>query len=370
LLREITEEFRDTPLQVRHSTRDPRLLAEISFAGGVSAFEGGAISYNMPYYRDYSPATAVRTWRYVDALTGRYHREFGLVIDREFFGVLTACLVPPCVAIAVTVLEALLAAREGVRSVSLGYAEQGYRPQDVAAIRALRRLARRYLDDHNHADVSVYTVFHQYMGAFPADPVKSRDLLYGSAVTAALSGATRVMTKTQAEAVYIPSAADNAESIGLVRQVLDGGAGAEDDVDRAAVDLEEDTILAEAGAIIDGSIRAGHGDVGRAVVAGVELGYLDIPFSPSIWNAGQVLSIRDGSGAVRLADPGRLPLPPDVLDHHRALVAARTRTDHRPAEEIIEEDILQIARGDFESWPLRDWATSGRGLATHRKKIP
>src|ERR1700749_4821216 len=41
------------PLQTRHSTRDPRLLAEISYAGGVTSFEGGAICYNIPYYKDY-----------------------------------------------------------------------------------------------------------------------------------------------------------------------------------------------------------------------------------------------------------------------------------------------------------------------------
>ena len=42
------------PLQTRHSTKDPRLLAEISYAGGVTAYEGGAICYNVPYYKNYS----------------------------------------------------------------------------------------------------------------------------------------------------------------------------------------------------------------------------------------------------------------------------------------------------------------------------
>ncbi|MGF7235371.1 MAG: hypothetical protein ACQSGP_10510, partial [Frankia sp.] len=200
VLREITEEFRDTPIQVRHSTRDPRLLAEIAFAGGVAAFEGGAVTYNLPYYRDYPPAESVERWRYVDALAGLYHQRFGIVIDREFFGTLTASLVPPCLAITATVLEALLAASQGVKAVTLGYAEQGSRAQDVGAVRAMRRVGRHYLDAHGYADVAVHTVFHQYMGAFPADVDRSLELLRGSVVTAAQSGATRVMLKTFVEA--------------------------------------------------------------------------------------------------------------------------------------------------------------------------
>jgi methylaspartate mutase epsilon subunit len=50
-LRKIAQQIH-IPLQTRHSTRDPRLLAEISFAGGVTSFEGGAICYNIPYYKD------------------------------------------------------------------------------------------------------------------------------------------------------------------------------------------------------------------------------------------------------------------------------------------------------------------------------
>src|SRR5262249_41396073 len=50
-LRRIAAEIR-VPLQTRHSTRDPRLLAELSYAGGISAFEGGPICYNIPYYKD------------------------------------------------------------------------------------------------------------------------------------------------------------------------------------------------------------------------------------------------------------------------------------------------------------------------------
>src|SRR6185503_16266538 len=135
-LRRIAQQIH-VPLQTRHSTRDPRLLAEISYAGGVTSFEGGAICYNMPYYKDYPLAEPIRNWQYVDYLTGLYHNHFGIVLDREFFGTLTATLIPPCIAIVTNILETLLAVRQGVKCVSLGYAEQGHRPQDIAAIRMM-----------------------------------------------------------------------------------------------------------------------------------------------------------------------------------------------------------------------------------------
>lgn|GEM_PF-247249 len=351
-LRAVSAEFSGVPMQVRHSTRDPRLLAEITFAGGVGAYEGGALSYNLPYYRDYPPAESVRAWQYVDALAGRYHRQFGTVIDREFFGVLTACLVPPGLAIAVTVLEALMAAEQGVPSVSLGYAEQGNHAQDVAAIAVLRAVGRRYLDRHGYPDVAVHTVFHQYMGAFPDDAAKARSLIVGSAGTARRSGATRIMVKTPVEALRIPTWQDNAEAIALVRAEL--ACTDQDDPSAASeIGLEAEVLDAEAGAVLDAVLAAGHGDPATAAVAGLELGLIDIPFSPSRWNAGQAVTVRDADGAVRFADPGRIPLPPDVFAHHRERVEHRRRHDRRHLSELVESDVLRVAGGQWDQWPLR-----------------
>jgi len=349
-LRAIAREFQDVPLQIRHSTRDPRLLAEISFAGGITAYEGGAITYNLPYYRDYQPRESVARWKYVDHLAGVYHERFGIVIDREFFGVLTASLVPPFVAIAANVLEALLAAECGVKSVSLGYAEQGHRAQDVAAIRAMWSLGRRYLDEFAFHDVAVHTVFHQYMGAFPENMEKSCELLRGSAVTAGCSNASRLMLKTYVEALHIPSAEVNTASLHLVRAALD--AATIDDVDLGTVAAEEELIIAEATAVLDAALRAGKEEFEESVVQAIDLGLIDVPFSPSMWNAGRALSVRDSTGAVRLADPGHIPLPPDVRQHHAEAVAERLVRRQVPIEQLIEEDVLRVTRGEFDGWPL------------------
>jgi methylaspartate mutase epsilon subunit len=343
------------PLQTRHSTRDPRLLAEISYAGGVTAFEGGAITYNIPYYKNYPLAESVPAWQYVDRLTGLYAERYGIVLDREFFGVLTATLLPPCLAVVTTLLEMLLAVEQGVRSVSLGYPEQGYRPQDVAAIETMAELAHELLAGANREQVSVTTVFHQYMGAFPTDVGKARTLIYGSATTAALSGCGRALLKTTAEARGIPSARENVESVRLAHQAVRLATPL--DLDRAAVQREKTILRDECGQLLDAVLSCGGGSVAAGIVKGFELGLLDIPFAPNVDNRGEVLGLRDASGAVRLLRPGRLPLSREIRQFHRERIQERLGGEraarHASEVELVAADIQRVAAGEFDDWPLR-----------------
>jgi methylaspartate mutase epsilon subunit len=84
------------PVQVRHGTPDARLLAEITLAAGFSDFEGGGVSYNIPYARDIPLDLSIYHWQYVDRLCGAY-AENNIIINREMFGPLTGTLVPPCI---------------------------------------------------------------------------------------------------------------------------------------------------------------------------------------------------------------------------------------------------------------------------------
>lgn len=353
-LRRIITEVK-TPLQTRHSTRDPRLLAEISYAGGVTAFEGGAICYNIPYYRDYPLDESIKAWQYVDRLTGWYHEKFGIVLDREFFGTLTATLIPPCLAIVVNVIQAVLAVKQGVKSVSLGYAEQGNRIQDVAAIRVLARVADRVLKNLGYKDVAISTVFHQYMAAFPETQKRSRELIYNSAITAALSGSTRVIVKTCVESVRIPTVADNADAINLVRTGV---------ADAVALPLDELKIADECAiidreveSILDSVIHCGRGSLATGVVHAFHQGFLDVPFSPSIHNRGEVVTARDGEGAVRFLSTGQLQFDRELKEFHRSKMQDRLRTNGQVLTEkqyylLVESDVLQIAREQYERWPL------------------
>lgn len=149
-----------TPIQVRHGTPDARLLCEVAYAAGFTSFEGGGISYNLPYCKKIPMEETIKSWQYVDRLTGVY-AERGIIINREPYGPLTGTLVPPCISHAVAVIEAILAAEQGVKNITVGYGQCGNITQDVAAIHTLESITNEYLHKYGYDDVEVTTVLHE-----------------------------------------------------------------------------------------------------------------------------------------------------------------------------------------------------------------
>ena len=190
------------PVQVRHGTPDARLLTEISIAGGFTSYEGGGISYNMPYSKNHSIEKTIAYWQYTDRLVGLYE-EAGVSINREPFGPLTGTLIPACISNSVAVIEALLAAEQGVKDITVGYGQCGNLIQDIAALRSLIVVTREYLDKFGYKDVRITTVFHQWMGGFPQDEAKAFGVISWGAAAAALAKATKVIVKTPHEAMYL-----------------------------------------------------------------------------------------------------------------------------------------------------------------------
>ena len=178
----------NVPVQVRHGTPDARLLAEIAYAGGFTSYEGGGISYNLPYCKNIPMERTIRDWQYVDRLTGLYE-EMGVSINREPYGPLTGTLVPPCISHAAAIIEALLAAEQGVKNITVGYGQCGNLVQDIAAIRTLEELTDEYLHKYGYNDVQVTTVLHQWMGGFPADEAKAFGVISSGSLIAALAKA-------------------------------------------------------------------------------------------------------------------------------------------------------------------------------------
>jgi methylaspartate mutase epsilon subunit len=55
--------------------------------------------------------------------------------------------------------------------------------------------------------------------------------------------------------------------------------------------------------------------------------------------------VRDDVGAVRIFDPGRVPLPDDVLSFHRDRIAERAKTEKRHASShMVVDDIYAISK--------------------------
>lgn len=338
-----------TPIQVRHGTPDARLLTEIAYAGGFASYEGGGISYNLPYCKNVPMERTIRDWQYVDRLTGLYE-EMGVSINREPYGPLTGTLVPPCISHAVAVIEALLAAEQGVKNITVGYGQCGNLVQDIAAIRVLEELTNAYLERYGYSDVVVTTVLHQWMGGFPADEAKAFGVIATGSLIAALSKATKVIVKSPHEAIGIPTMEANAQGLRCTKQVVNMMADQVFQNDN--LEREKDIIREETRCIVDKCFELGNGDIAVGVCRGVEAGVLDVPFAPCRANAGLMLPCRDNEGAVRILNMGNLPFTQDLKDFHAAKIAERAKAERRDASfQMVIDDVYAIGKGRLVGRP-------------------
>ncbi|MFD3567900.1 methylaspartate mutase [Streptomyces sp. NPDC058667] len=333
------------PLEVRHGSPDPRELFAVSLASGITSFEGGGIGYNLPYSKDVPLARSLRAWQRVDAVCGALARS-GVVVDRELFGTLTAVLVPPSVSLAMTLLEGVAAVAEGVRCLSIAYPQSGEAHQDIAALRATRTLARRYLGP----DVEVYPVLHEFMGVFPSTHEFAGGLILLGGLTARLGGATKVITKTVQEARGIPDAAANASGL---RTAIFGASDLLDfvRVDEDRVAEEQHWIEREVAELVEPVLAA---DV---LFEGIERafrdGRLDIPFSASVHARSAIVPRRDAHGAVRYGSSGNLPFSGPVLRRQAALLREAEGAPSRSRMAAVHADIHHFVGKERSLFPGR-----------------
>lgn len=333
--RELNEAVR-APIEIRHGSPDARALFGVSVAAGFTSFEGGGISYNLPYSKDVPLAESLACWREVDAVAGELAGH-GLVLDRELFGTLTAVLVPPSISLAISVLEAVAAAREGVRCVSISYPQGGQLAQDVAALRSIPELARRYLP----AEVEVHAVLHEFMGAFPPGRSGAEQLIFYGALTARLGGATKIITKTYQEAIGIPDTQANVDGMRLAAvansALLDFIA-----VDEQRVAEELDWVLTEVAEIVEPVLNAP--DLAAGIVAGFATGRLDIPFSASRHARSEIIPRRAADGSIRYQSAGALPLSAGSVRRNQRQLAGTSGGDLNGLMAGLTEDINYFIR--------------------------
>lgn len=343
ICRKVTSSLQN-PVQVRHGTPDARLLTEISIAGGFTSYEGGGISYNIPYSKNHSLEKTIAHWQYTDRLVGLYE-EAGVSINREPFGPLTGTLISPCISNSVAIIESLLAATQGVKDITVGYGQCGNLIQDVAAIRSLNILTREYLDKFGFNDVRVTTVFHQWMGGFPQDEAKAFGVISWGAAAAVLAKATKVIVKTPHEAMGVPTKEANAAGLRATKQLV-SMLKDQDFRSIPAVVAESDIIMKEMRCILEKVEELGKGDYAVGTVAAFEAGVLDVPFAPSRYNAGKVMPARDNVGAVRFLETGNMPFTQDLIDFHRQKLEERARYEKRAVSfQMVIDDVYAIGKG-------------------------
>lgn len=311
----------DKPVSLRHGTPDARLLVEVALASGIVEIEGGGICYCIPYSEGFPLDRCLLYWQYVDRLCA-IHSTPERPIHRESFGPLTATLVPPAIAIVIQIIEALLAAEQGVKSFAASFGQTGSMIQDVAAARVLRSLTSAYLANCGFDDVKSYLVYHQWMGQFPPQREKAAGLIAGSALVSSMVAADKIVVKTVDEALGVPRAEVNAEAVDSVKYLLRIFACAEP-VTSPLIDQEAALIESEARAILD-AIFALPGDFfWESVFRAFQLGFIDIPFAPHGDNANRLVSMRDAHGSIRISDRGAVPISKKDAELERSLLQSR-----------------------------------------------
>lgn len=340
----------NVPLQARHGTPDARLLSEIIHAAGWTSNEGGGISYNLPYAKNISLADSIYYWQYCDRLVG-FYEDHGIHINREPFGPLTGTLVPPSIAITIGIIEALLAAEQGVKNITVGYGQCGNVIQDVAAIHMLQELTDEYLRKHDY-DVFVTTVFHQWMGGFPQDEAKAAGLIAMASTVAALAGATKMITKTPYESIGVPTKEINAYGVRASKMVV---SLLKDQKMEPSSDLqiEKAQIRLEVACLMDKIYEIGDGDLAQGTIKAFEYGIIDVPFAPSKQTQNKLLPARDNQGCVRILEFGNLGMTQEIKDFHKAKLDERAKAEGRPITfQMTVDDIYAVSMGELIGRPM------------------
>ena len=334
----------EVPLQIKHGSADARLLAEFSFLGGFSAFDGGGISHNIPFSKSVPLKDSLENWKYVDRLVGLYE-ENGIKINREIFSPLTATLVPPAISNSIQILESLLAVEQGVKNISIGVAQYGNITQDIASLLALQEQIKFYLDTFSFKDINISTVFNQWIGGFPEDELKAYSLISYSATVALFAKANRIFIKNIDE--YSKNSLDNTmiNSLVLTKTILDIG-NSQNLTNYEEVLLEKEQIKRETAQIIEKVFSICDGDLREAIIKAFEDGIIDIPFAPSKYNIGKIIPARDKEGMIRYLDAGNLPFCSLIKEFHYNKIKERALSENREIDfQMTIDDIFAMSQG-------------------------
>ena len=282
----------------------------------------------MSYTKDISIEDGIRNYQYLDRLAALY-RERGVELHRRQPGFLTGTNIPPSIAIITGVLDALLAAGQGVRDYGLELGQTLHLVQDAAAIQVCGELCQEYLRQHGFDDVFTPVTSLHWMGAWPQDAAQSAALIVYGGTLAAVGGAVSVTTKSTHEAFGIPTPEANAEGLRMTRMAIYLARNIRLDT-MPEFQREKDLIRKEVRAVVDKVLDMGDGDAALGTVRACEAGVLDIPWSPNRSLKSRVLPARDADGYLRILDAGDMPFPKDVLGFHEDRLRERAGREGVP----------------------------------------
>ncbi len=332
----------DKPGIVLSGTSMPRLTGEVGYAAGYTGYLGSGLAYVTSYTKEMTIEEGIRNYQYLDRLAALYG-EKGVELHRRQPGFLTGTNIPPSIAIITCVIDALLAAAQGVRSYGLEMGQTLHLIQDAAAIRACKELAQEYLARAGFDNVSTPIISLHWMGAWPHDDAQCAALVAYGGTLAAIGGAASVTTKSTHEAFGIPTPQVNAEGLRMTRMAIYLARQIRLD-DHPEFVAEVDLIKREVRPILDATLEIGEGDIAVGTVRACEAGIVDIPWSPNRYIKSRVMPARDANGYLRILDPGDMPFDREVLEIHTEQLRRRAEREGVPLDrELAVSSVFEIS---------------------------
>lgn len=283
-------------------------------ATGLDATEGGPVSCCLRYGR--TPLeVSVGNWAHSCELLASLVPSARTAYIESFGGCMLGQLRPPGLLVALSSLEGLFFTQNGIRSVSLSYAQQTDASQDEEAVRALRRLATELMPP----DVDWHVVLYTYGGVFPSTERGAQRLLSASARPAVRAGALRLIVKTPAEAHRIPTVEETVHSLETAARAAAAARVELESFESTGEGehLDSDEVYAQARTFVETTMTLSF-DTGRALRMAFARGLLDIPYCLHPDDAGRSRSFIDGAGRLRWSTTGAMPVPPDLTSAGRA----------------------------------------------------
>ena len=332
----------DKPGIVLSGTSFPRLTAEVGYASGFTGYLGSGLAYTVSYTKETSLEEGIRNYQYLDRLAALYMTH-GVELHRRQPGFLTGTNIPPSIAIITCIIDALLAAHQGVRHYGLELGQTLHLVQDAAAIRMCRVLVQEYLQRFGFHDVYTPVTSHHWMGAWPHDEAQAAALIVYGGTLAAVGGANSITTKSTHEPFGIPTPKANAEGLRMTRMAIYLARNQKLDA-MPEFQAECDLIRREVVPVMDKILDLGDGDVALATIRSAEAGVLDIPWSPNRHVKSRIMPARDADGYLRIVDPGEMPFARDAMEIHEAGLRRRAEREGVPfGHELAVSSVYEIS---------------------------
>jgi methylaspartate mutase epsilon subunit len=324
-----------------------KLAMEIALASGMTAAGKSAFLEFGSYEKKRTLADCMEHTQYTNRLAG-YYTERGAPITADLHGFVPSGVFPLSINIACMIIDALMAAEQGVRSVVPQMHCMGNMAQDIAWLRVAPRLMREYLDRFDFKDTIIPGTLENQVPLFPVPQGMGGGFAYltYTAMTAALGGADACFVRTIDEGAGVPTREAHSLSYEAANWIFNVMRTQRIGFDIRGVGEEEHITELEVKALLEKIIELGKGDVVVGSIKAVAAGVIDSPFCPNVNVRDQVLGIKDSQGACRYLDFGSLPFSQEIKDFHRAKIAEREKAERRKMDyDVVIEDFWAFSKG-------------------------